>query len=61
MTRVELKEFLTKHRLTAYELCKEAGVGHAILNRFMNDQSAGISTRTVERLQAAMYRISRRG
>ena len=58
MTRQELQGFLKTYEVTYSQLAKEAGVGHFSLRRYLHDSDTGMSTKTVEKLQAAMYRIA---
>lgn len=60
MQRLDLKDFLKKHSIGYSALAREAGVGHTSVKRWLENPKAGISTLTVDKLQAAMLRIEKK-
>ena len=60
MQRADVKGFLKKHGIGYSALAREAGIGHTSIKRWLENPKAGISTLTVDKLQAAMLRIEKR-
>jgi len=60
MQRIDVKDFLKKYGVGYSALAREAGVGHTSIKRWLENPKAGISTLTVDKLQAAMLRIEKK-
>jgi len=58
MTRTSLKKWLEDNAIPYSRLCREASVGHYILHRWLTQPEAGISTRTIAKLEAALFRLT---
>jgi len=60
MNRNEIRAFLKKHNIGYSNLAREAGIGHFAIKRWLDNPKTGISTLTVDKLQAAMLRIEKK-